>query len=86
MNVRFRRLNKPPAKKASPDLHLPNQVIIDDWLKRDRQRREREAEEKKPRIRVPAHSPQQQPDQKEDKIEEPKEIRINIIDPDNDVN
>lgn len=82
MNVRFRRLNKAPAVKAAPALNLPNQVIIEEWLKRDRQRREREQEEKRPRIRAPAHSPLQQPEKKE----EPKEIWIDINEPDNSVN
>ncbi len=81
MNVRFRRLNKQPAQKAAPTLHMPHQVIIEEWLKRDRQRREREKEDKRPRIRAPAHSPQQQ-----EKKEEPGEIKIDINNPDNDVN
>lgn len=82
MNVRFMRLNKQPAKKASPALQLPHPVIIDDWLKRDRERREREADEKRPRIRAPEHAPQKRPENKE----EPKEIIIDINEPDNAVN
>ena len=83
MNVRFRRLNTQPAKKASSSLQLPHQVIIDDWLRRDRQRRQQEQDDKRPRKEIPTRSPEQP---KEAPVEEPTEIRINIITPDSDSN
>jgi hypothetical protein len=82
MNARFKRLNKPPAVQAAPVVEMPHPVIIEEWLRRDRQRREREDDAKRPRIRAPEHSPQMPPQKKE----EPKEIRIDITDPDNTVN
>lgn len=65
MNVRFKRLNKPEKAIACPSLHLPNPVVIDDWLKRDRAKRERQKEDQRPRIRLPATLPDTLPQEKE---------------------
>lgn len=65
MNVRFKRLNKPEKAIACPSLYLPNPVVIDDWLKRDKAKRERKKEDQRPRIRLPASLPDTLPVEKE---------------------
>lgn len=91
MNVRFRRLNKKtpaPAKpemKAAPLLDLPPQIIIDDWLKRERRKKQDETDGQRQRIKLPV--PGSEPlTEVPDKQEEPWEIIIDLNNPDNLVN
>lgn len=81
--------NKAPAPaksaiKAAPLLDLPPQIIIDDWLKRDRERRKPQ-EEKEQRIRIPLDMPHRKP-RDQPGIREPEEIIIDLNKPANTLN
>ncbi len=88
MNVRFRRLNKKapasakPEIKAAPLIELPPQIIIDDWLRREREKRKQQKDESERQIRLPLDRPL--PPRPE--ISEPHEIIIDLNNPDNLVN
>jgi hypothetical protein len=93
MNSRFRRLRKNPSRpdaplKTMPFAPLVDPAMIDDWLRRDRQRKDEKWKRGRPEVRLPLQMPFDQPpeDKRESGDSTIKPTIIDIKNPDNAVN